>query len=196
VGPFSEALALIVRTLFGLAAGIFLIRLLMQGFRMDFRNPICQATYRFTNPVLQPLRKLLPTLRSWNTAALVVTFIILLTGEWLAWLILGLWFGPLSIVLWTTGRFIEMLCWSFGGMILVRVIASYLSADPSNPVMGLLKALTQPLLRPFQRLIPPIAGFDLSPAFAVLALQVTWVLTAKPLMGYALAMYSSQAVSG
>ena len=196
MGPFSEALALIVRTLFGLAAGIFLIRLLMQGFRMDFRNPICQATYRFTNPVLQPLRIVLPTLRSWNTAALVVTFIILLTGEWLAWLILGLWFGSLSIVLWTTGHFIEVLCWSFGGMILVRVIASYLSADPSNPVMGLLKALTQPLLRPFQRLIPPIAGFDLSPAFAGLALQVIWVLTAKPLMGYALALYSSQAVSG
>jgi YggT family protein len=196
VGPFTEALALIVRTLFGLAAGIFLIRLLMQGFRMDFRNPICQATYRFTNPVLQPLRIVLPTLRSWNTAALVVTLVILLIGEWLAWLILGHWFGPLPIVLWTTGHFIEVLCWSFGGMILVRVIASYLSADPSNPVMGMLKALTQPLLRPFQRLIPPIAGFDLSPVFAGLSLQVIWVLTAKPLMLYALSLYSSQSGGG
>jgi YggT family protein len=191
VGPFSEALALIVRTLFGLAAGIFLIRLLMQGFRMDFRNPICQATYRFTNPVLQPLRAVLPTLRSWNTAALVITFVILLIGEWLAWFILGVTFGPLPIVVWTIGFLIQVVCWTLTGMILVRVIASYVSADPSNPVMGMLKALTQPLLRPFQRLVPPIAGFDLSPIFAMLALQVISILTAKPLMSYAFALLTS-----
>lgn len=196
MGPLFEALALVVRTLFSLAAGIFLVRFLMQGFRMDFRNPICQATYRFTNPVLQPLRTVLPTLRSWNLAAFVVTFGILLAGEWLAWLILGVRFGPLSIFLWTSGYLIEVVCWSLGVMILVRIIASYLSADPSNPIMGLLKALTQPLLRPFQRVIPPIAGFDLSPAFAALALQVIWVLTAKPLMSYALALLSSQQAGG
>lgn len=191
MGPFSEALALIVRTLFGLAAGIFLIRLLMQGFRMDFRNPICQATYRFTNPVLQPLRAVLPTLRSWNTAALVITFVILLIGEWLAWFILGATFGPLPIVVWTFGFLIQVVCWTLTGMILVRVIASYVSADPSNPVMGMLKALTQPLLRPFQRLIPPIAGFDLSPVFAVLALQVISILTARPLMSFAFSLLTS-----
>jgi YggT family protein len=188
MGPLSEALALIVRSLFGIIAGIFLIRLLMQGLRVDFRNPICQATYRFTNVVLQPLGKVLPTLRSWNVAALIVAFLILLIGEWLALLIEGLAMGPIPILLWTLGVLIGAVIWMLFGMILIRVIAGYLSADPSNPVMGLLKALTVPILRPFQRVIPPVGGFDLSPLFACLLLQVCWILLGKPLIHYALVM--------
>jgi YggT family protein len=192
MGPLSEALALIVRSLFGIIAGIFLIRLLMQGLRVDFRNPICQATYRFTNVVLQPLGKILPTLRSWNVAAFVVAFAILLIGEWLALFIEGLAMGPLPILLWTLGALVGAVVWMLFGMILIRVIGGYLSADPSNPVMGLLKALTVPLLRPFQRVIPPLAGFDLSPVFACLLLQVCWILLAKPLMHYALMMEAAR----
>jgi YggT family protein len=194
MGPLTEALAFVVRSLFGIAAAIFLIRFLMQGLRVDFRNPICQATYRFTNPVLQPLGKLLPTLRSWNLAAFVVGLLITIAGEWLAWLIIGQRFGLLPILVWSLGALVTAVIWTLFGMILIRVIASYLSADPGNPVMSLLKALTQPLLRPFQRLIPPIAGFDLSPMFAMLLLQVGNILIAKPLMAQALVMHTGSFV--
>ncbi len=196
MGPLTEALAFIVRSLFGIAAGVFLIRLLMQGLRVDFRNPICQATYRFTNPVLQPLSKLLPTLRSWNTAAFVVAFVILLAGEWLALLIVGVMFGPIPILLRTLGVMVGAVVWTLFGMILVRVIGSYLSADPSNPVMALLKAITLPILRPFQRLIPPIGGFDLSPAFACILLQVCWILLGKPLIDQASILYAMSLGAG
>ena len=190
MGPLTEALSFVVRSLFGIAASIFMIRLLMQGMRVDFRNPICQATYRFTNPVLQPLGTLLPTLRSWNLAAFVVGLLITIAGEWLGWLIVGQRFGLIPILVWSLGALATGVIWTLFAMILIRVIASYLSADPGNPVMSLLKALTQPLLRPFQRTVPPIAGFDLSPMFAMLLLQVGNILIAKPLMAQALLMHA------
>jgi len=191
MNPFSEALEFTIRTLFGIAASVFLIRLLMQGLRVDFRNPICQATYRFTNPVLQPLKPVLPTLRSWNLAALVLMYLILLLGDWLAFLVVGVRLGWAPILLWSLGSMVAMIVWSLIGMILIRVIASYLSVDAYNPLLNLLRALTEPLLRPFRRVIPPLAGFDLSPVFAALLLQIIWILVGKPLKAYALTLYSA-----
>jgi YggT family protein len=47
---------------------------------------------------------------------------------------------------------------------------------------GLLYSLTNPVLSPFRRLVPPISGLDLSPLFAILAIQVAKMLV-LPLFG-------------
>ena len=73
-------------------------------------------------------------------------------------------------------------------MIILRAILSFLSPDPYNPVVQMLYRLSDPILKPFQKLIPPVGGLDLSPLFAVLALQLVRVLIAAPLLETGVAM--------
>ena len=52
--------------------------------------------------------------------------------------------------------------------IIIRIVLSWIAPQTYNPATALLNAITDPLLRPFRRFIPPIGGFDLSPVFAII----------------------------
>ena len=60
--------------------------------------------------------------------------------------------------------------------IIIAVILSWLSANTYNPVVEVVRAISEPVLRPFRRHIPPMGGFDLSPIFAMVALGVVSIL--------------------
>ena len=66
--------------------------------------------------------------------------------------------------------------------IVIQVILSWVNPGTYNPVNALLHSLTQPLLGPIQRLMPPVSGIDLSPLFALIGLQVLKMLI-QPLAG-------------
>jgi YggT family protein len=52
-------------------------------------------------------------------------------------------------------------------LIIIRALISWVSPDPYNPIVQFLIRTTDPILRPLQRLIPPISGLDLSPLVAI-----------------------------
>ena len=70
-----DALIFIVDSLLTLAVYAFLLRLLLQLSRADFRNPIAQAVLRLTSWLVLPLRKLLPPLGRLDTASLVAVLL-------------------------------------------------------------------------------------------------------------------------
>lgn len=58
-------------------------------------------------------------------------------------------------------------------LIIVRAFMSFFpNIDRNHPVVRTLDAVVDPILRPFQRLMPPMAGLDFSPILAILTLQV------------------------
>ncbi|MGB1701505.1 MAG: YggT family protein, partial [Cycloclasticus sp.] len=61
------------------------------------------------------------------------------------------------------------------------VIISWINPGSYNPVVEVLHNITEPVLKPFRRLIPPVSGMDLSPIAALLALQVLKMLLIPPL---------------
>ena len=65
--------------------------------------------------------------------------------------------------------------------ILIQVILSWVSPGGYNPVTGLIHSLTDPLLRPARRLIPPISGLDLSPMLVMVLLILLKMLLLPPL---------------
>ena len=65
--------------------------------------------------------------------------------------------------------------------ILIQVIVSWINPGAYNPAVSLLYSLTEPVLRPFRRLIPPLSGLDLSPLVALIAIQLTKMLLLPPL---------------
>lgn len=52
-------------------------------------------------------------------------------------------------------------------LIIIRALISWVSPDPYNPIVQFLIRTTEPILRPIQRLIPPVSGLDLSPLIAI-----------------------------
>jgi len=56
----------------------------------------------------------------------------------------------------------------------MQVVLSWVS--PHSPVMPLLNGMTRPVLRVFQRRIPPIGNVDLSPLFALVVIQLLLML--------------------
>ena len=70
------------------------------------------------------------------------------------------------------------------GPIVIRAILSFVSADYEHPVVPPVMKLTDPILQPFQRIIPAIGGFDLSPLVAILVLYLAQALIAQPLLDF------------
>ena len=188
MGHLANAGVLIVQAVFGLLAGLFFFRFLMQGLRVDFRNPLSQFVYKLTNPALIPIQKALPVLRGWNPAALLVTFLLTLLETWLMYRLAGLGLPLPALLVLSLALLIQFAATVVLWMIILRAVLSFVSPDPHNPMVQMLYRLSDPLLKPFQRLIPPIGGLDLSPVFAVLALQLVRVLIAAPLIDVGVAM--------
>jgi len=76
------------------------------------------------------------------------------------------------------GNFIEAVAFLINAVltllfwvILIRVLMSWVSPDPYNPLVRALYQITDPILEPARRLIPPIGGLDLSPIVVLLGIQ-------------------------
>ena len=182
MGHLANAGILIIQVLFGLAISLFFFRLLMQGLRVDFRNPVSQFVYRATNPVLMPIQKMLPVIRGWNLAAVMICLLLMVVQTWLVyWISVGALPWPNLLVV-SFALLIEYAASALFFLVLIRVILSWVSPDPRNPVVQILIRLTDPMMKPFRRLIPPLGGFDISPVFLMLALQLVRILIAAPLL--------------
>lgn len=184
MGHFANAGNLVIGFVFGLLLLVVLLRVVLQLVRANFYNPICQAIYKLTNPVLMPLQKLLPVWRGLNTAGLVVGW--LLACLWVAlpaWMS-GVGVGPLALAVLGFAKLLAFALQALFWITLVRVILSWVNPDFDQPAVPLVYRISDLLLKPFQRVIPPLGGFDLSALVALLALQVAQALVVAPLYGF------------
>ncbi|HUK00961.1 MAG TPA: YggT family protein [Steroidobacteraceae bacterium] len=172
----TEAFEYVVDTLLTLALFVFLARLLLQWTRADFRNPLSQAIVRLTNPLVMPLRRLLPPIGKLDTASVVAVIVVALIEVALDSLIRVLALPPALI--WVREAALEIartLLWTYTYAIVLYAILSMVAQAGYSPLQGLLRSLCEPVLRPFRR-IPSPQGLDLSPLWAVLFIQVIRIL--------------------
>jgi len=57
-------------------------------------------------------------------------------------------------------------------VVFVSVALSWLRLSPDNPVVRVTSAVTEPVLAPLRRVIPPVGGFDITPVILLLAIQL------------------------
>jgi YggT family protein len=164
----ADALSFIVGSIGQLYAFVLILRLLLPWFRADFRNPLAQGILRITSPLVVPLRRVLPSVGRIDTATVVVTFFVLYLTLLLVSLILGLRPGPAILALSAIMYIPLLILRLYIFLIIVRVVLSWVAPQGYNPAIALFYTLTEPVLRPFQRLIPRMGGFDLSPIFAII----------------------------
>jgi YggT family protein len=79
--------------------------------------------------------------------------------------------------------FINMFVLVFNLLLLGRVLMSYINPHPSGGIGGLLVDLTEPVLAPIRRVVPPVAMMDLSPIIAFVLLRLLSALANQVLTG-------------
>ena len=178
---FTNPLIFLVKTLFGLYIAIVMIRFLLQWARADFYNPISQFVVKVTSPVLRPMRKVIPGYGGLDLSALVLAWLLKAVELALLSMLLGLGRNPLAALIWAIPALVGLMISIFLFGILIRVILSWVNPDPYNPAVALLNRITDPIMVPAQRLIPPISGIDLSPMVAMIGLVLLEMLLLPPL---------------
>lgn len=172
-----NAVYFLVDSLLSLALYAALLRLLMQWSRVDFRNPVAQAVVRITNPLIMPLRRVLPPINKIDTASVVAVLIVLLTNVALMSVVRG--FGMPSLPVLLQGAALELatsVLWLYFYAIFLYALIGLIAQGAYSPMQPLLTSLCEPVLAPIRRLIPPISGLDLSPLWAGLGLQALLIL--------------------
>jgi YggT family protein len=172
-----SALIFIVDTLLSLALFVVLARLLLQWARADFRNPIAQAIVRLTNPLILPLRRILPPVGKVDTASVVAVVLVTIIKVGILLALRG--YGSPGVQLWVQSVAVELvqaLLRTYFYAILLYALLSLIAPGGYSPLQSVLASVCEPVLRPFRRLIPPIAGIDLSPLWAVIAIQAILLL--------------------
>ncbi|MFZ0788178.1 MAG: YggT family protein [Chromatiaceae bacterium] len=177
----ADPLVFLVRTLFGLYIAVVLIRFLLQWARADFYNPISQFVVRVTAPVLRPLRQIIPGYGGMDLASLVLAWALKAVELAIIAGLLGHGGPLLGALAWAVPALIELAIDLFLFAILIRVVLSWVNPDPYNPAVALLGRLTDPILSPAQRLLPPIGGIDLSPMLVMVGLVLLQMLLVPPL---------------
>jgi len=182
----QNGLFFILQSLINLYLGAVALRLGMQWVRADYRNPIVQFIVKLTDPLIKPLQSVLAPIYKIDTATLVVFMLLqCLTVAVLSLLACtGGIPDPVSLLGIAVIRGLRLLLNLYFFVIFGYVLLSWISGGGYNPslamVSELLRQLAEPVLAPVQRLIPPIAGFDLSPVFLLLGIQALTIALAGP----------------
>lgn len=182
MGYFANAGQIIIQFVFGALIALIVLRVLLQWVRANFYNPICQFLYKVTNPVLMPLRKIVPSWRNIDVAGIALAWVVTAIKLVLLYATLGQALGVLGLVVLSLADLIDFVLLLFIVLILVRVVISFVGADSYHPIVPLIMQLTEPLLKPVRRVLPAVSGLDFSPVLVLLALTLARVLIAAPLL--------------
>jgi YggT family protein len=171
-----QALYFVLDTLLKLVVCAFLLRVLLPLVRADFRNPIGQAVLQFTSPVVMPLRKLVGPVGRVDVASLAALLLVQLAGTAALRLVAGQSLAPAPLLLQGLLGLAHTALQFYFVAVLLYVVLSWIAPGTHSPVGQVVGRLSEPLLRPFRRVIPPIAGIDFSAMFVLIGLQALQIL--------------------
>ena len=171
---FVEALIYIIQTLGSLYLLIVLLRFILQLVRADFYNPLSQFTVKATQPLLKPLRRIIPSIAGLDTSSLVLAILVQLLLMVVTLSLMG--FNPVGVIphllVWSLIGVTSLFFKVFFFALIVSVILSWVAPGSYNPGAQLVNQICEPLLAPFRKLLPNLGGLDISPIFAFIALNL------------------------
>lgn len=155
----SNPLIFLIETLFGLYILAFMLRFLLAIVRADFYNPVSQFLVKITNPLLKPLRHVIPAVGKMDTSALIIMLALQMISLLLVYLLQDISPKPGWLLVRSLIDLLNLFMNVFLYAILIQVILSWVNPGNYNPVSTILHSLTEPVLSPCRRLLPPISGF-------------------------------------
>lgn len=177
----------LVDVIFSLALYVVLLRFWMQWVRADFRNQLGNFVITVTNPIVIPVRKIVPSIGTIDTATLLLAYFVALAK------IVALILLQYNVSLPTLfpnalvpalGFVLQASIYLFMAAIFIGIVASWVAPHSYHPILMVARSISEPLMAPARRIIPSIAGVDLSPILVFLFLNLSLRLLAEPLIGF------------
>ena len=165
MNPFAQLIDVLV----GLYIMVVLLRFFLQYFRADFYNPLSQFVIKATDPLVKPLRKIIPGLGGIDLSTLILAYLIILAKFYLLLAISGqLSSNIIFIVFLAVVELMESILGLFMYMIFIRIILSWISPGGHNPMLAVIGQISEPVISMFRRILPPMSGFDFAPMLALI----------------------------
>ncbi|QXG41549.1 YggT family protein [Pseudomonas viridiflava] len=169
----NTAAIYVLQTLGSLYLMLILLRFVLQLVRANFYNPLSQFIVKATQPLLKPLRRIIPSIFGLDMSSLVLAIIVQMI---LIALTLLLMFGttgdPLHLLLWSIISVTALFLKIFFFALIISVILSWVAPGSNNPGAELVNQICEPALAPFRRIVPNLGGLDISPILAFLVLKL------------------------
>jgi YggT family protein len=179
MAALTEIISYLLQTFLSLYLFVMLLRFLMQLARADFYNPISQFIVKVTNPVVLPLRKIVPGYAGVDMSSLLLALIIQMLLVFVLVLLGGGGLvNPLILFLASViGLFALILNFYFFAII-AMIIFSFVAPGSNHPAIYLIHQITEPVLSPFRKLLPAMGGLDFSPILLFVLIRVLEILLA------------------
>ena len=173
MGQAGSALAQIFNTVAGLYLLFVVARFLLQLAKADFYNPISQAVFKATDPVVRVLRSFIPGYRGVDFSSLILAFIVQSLALPVTILLYG---GAIPsvgfIITWSFIGVLNFIILFYYYALIASIVMSFVMMFSGNmnphPILLLVWQITEPIMAPFRRVIPPMGGLDFSPIFIFL----------------------------
>ena len=167
----------IVQTLGGFYLAICLLRVMLQLVQADYYNQISQFIVLATRAPIQVLRPLLPNWGRLDSAALVWAILVAVLGIQISALIMGYpLVNPLDSIVWgllgLAQIFLNIVFYGLMAVIIISWLTAMGGMRISHPVIGLMNQIVRPFMTPFQKILPPFGGIDLSPILLFMTITV------------------------
>lgn len=184
-----QAALFLVTTIFDIYLLAVVLRFLLQLFRADFYNPISQFLAKITNPPLRYIRRVVPGYKGQDWSSMVLMLLIKSVEITTVYLLsAGRFVAVDSLIILSIAGILELFVDVFMIAIFIQVILSWVNPGAYNPATVILYRLTEPVLAPARKLLPPIGGLDLSPIIVIIALQMSIILVVTPLTHFGVAL--------
>lgn len=180
----DQALIFLVGTAFSAYILLVLLRFLFQITRTDFYNPLAQFLVKATNPLILPLRRILPGIAGIDWGSVVALIVLAVAKVYLTLWIAGLTPPMAAAVVLAAGELFQLTVYVFLVAVFIRAALSWINPYGYHPMNDLLASLTEPLMAPARRLIPTFSGLDLSPVVVVILLELVLILLVQPVLDF------------
>jgi YggT family protein len=180
-----EAINFLLDFAFDALLMLLVLRVWMQQVRADFYNPLSQFIVKVTNPLVIPLRRIIPGFGGVDVSTLLLAFTVATLKFILIPLING---GELNIISALYLGFIYLIKQTGILLFMLMLVMALMSwvVQGYNPTQAIFHQLTEPFLKPIRRIVPSIGGLDLSVLIAFLLLNVINIFLAGAVPGWAM----------
>ncbi|MDY0937731.1 YggT family protein [Pseudomonas viridiflava] len=169
----NTAAIYVLQTLGSLYLMLILLRFVLQLVRANFYNPLSQFIVKATQPLLKPLRRIIPSIFGLDMSSLVLAIIVqMILMALTLLLIIGTTGDPLLLLLWSIISVTALFLKIFFFALIISVILSWVAPGSHNPGAELVNQICEPALAPFRRIVPNLGGLDISPILAFLVLKL------------------------
>ena len=176
MGALSEISGYLIQTFLSLYLMAMLLRFLLQVVKADFYNPISQFLVKVTNPLVIPLRKIIPGYGGLDIATLLLTLVLQGGGIVAIMLLNGLGFpNPLLLTIWAVLGVLGLLVNIYFFALLGMIILSWIAPGSRHPAIFLLHQITEPVMAPVRKMLPPMGGLDFSPILVFILINVVQI---------------------